>query len=280
MQLKKDELNEDYREFKATQPDSNVELFIHFLHGDNSVIQDSFRWATSISDKYAKILIAQDDVIKQIPKWQSENQEINLKRYGGRDEGIRLSLRYETYLNCVYSFCETLSEIVTGFYPKVNLPRKFNDQKKRFLKEEIDPEYSKILQQTDWYNEVHAIRSEATHFLSGITIISQENVPGYFNDPKSTRQGSKQKISIDSVESHIQSISNGLNTFRIQFGDHFLPKLDHNARITQLCMQKKSTGQTFFKTISLKEYLNGEAGQCITTDIECPKREYCKANSK
>lgn len=61
---------------------SNIRLFLDFLQVIEPPIPDSVRWSMSIKDKTFKMHIAFEDVLRQIPIWQADNEEMKKKGYG------------------------------------------------------------------------------------------------------------------------------------------------------------------------------------------------------
>jgi len=255
---------------------SNFQIFALYLQTMEPQFPDAIRWSMTIRDKIFKMHVAYEDVLKQIPIWNSDNKEMEKRGFGDSKEGVILALRYETFLNSVYSLCESLARVTVGFYPE--LSQGFRKQRKELLskKEQVDPQYASIIKSTKWYEEVHSIRSEATHFLSGFTTISKNGEPGYFNKPKGSREGVPFKISVDSVEKHINEIYRSVDNFLQQFGDHFIQKLDPNKRIGNICMKdgKQYVGA---RGQSLYEFINKQPGICVTPKYECPLRNNCQA---
>ncbi len=256
----------------------NIRLFLDFLQVIEPPIPDSFRWSMSIKDKTYKMQIAYEDVLRQIPIWQADNEEMKEKGYGSTKEGVILALRYETFLNSIYSLCESLACLVAAIYLKENLSPHFSKQKKAFLAQKrlVDTEYASILDSLTWYDEVNAIRGEATHFLSGFTTISKDGEPGYFNEPKGDRQRTPQKISLGSVEKHIQEIFRQVDIFLLRFGDHFIQKIDPNKRMPNMCMLD-GKGYVGFRERSINEIINQRPGICHTPLYQCPVRQSCEA---
>ncbi|MDD4138344.1 MAG: hypothetical protein PHT99_10725 [Methanoregula sp.] len=195
---------------------SNFRLFLDFLQVMDPPIPDACRWSWALNLKIIKMHTAYEDIHQQIPVWCADHAEQQKKGFGTTKEGNILALRYETYLHTVYSLCESLSRITACFYPK--LSRGFREQKNELLnnKRAVDPQYAIILESASWYDEVHASRSEATHFLSGFITISKNGEPGYFNTPKGTRKEGAQKISKDSIEKHILELHPKFATERIR----------------------------------------------------------------
>ncbi len=257
---------------------SNFQLFLDFLQAAKFPIPDAFRWSMSIRDKIFKMNIAYEEVLRQIPVWYDDHEEMGKTGLGSTKEGVILALRYETFLNSIYSLCEGLSCLVMEIYPKAKLSPHFNKQKKAFLsqKRHIDPPYADILGNVDWYDEVNAIRGEATHFLSGFITISKNGEAGYFNKPKGSRIGSPQEISKDSIEKHILEIYQNLDKFLLDFGNHFIKEVDPNKRIPKICLLN-GDGYVGARERSLNEIMHKHPRICHTPLYQCPIRQYCQA---
>jgi hypothetical protein len=237
---------------------------------------DAYQWSMAIGRKSLKMHFAYEDVFRQIPIWSADNEEMHKKGIGSSKEGIILALRYETFLDSVYSLCESLSRVTACFYPQ--LSHGFRKQKNELLdqKRPIDLQYAKILESVTWYDEVHAIRSEATHFLSGFITISKNGEPGYFNTPKSVRKGTLPKISKDSIEKHLLEIYQNIDVFLTQFGDHFIQKIDKNKKIVRICLLN---GEKYMgaRELSLNDIIGKKPGICHLPLYQCPIRNSCEA---
>ena len=255
---------------------SNFDLFLDFFQVTGPNVIDAYQWSVALRLKVVKMHTAYEDVLRQIPIWQADNEQMQKTGFGSSKEGNILALRYETFLHSVYSLCETLSRITVRFYP--TLSHGFREQKNELLgkKNSVDPQYAKILETVVWFDEVHAIRSEATHFLSGFITISKNGEPGYFNTPKNKREGSLQEISKESIEKHISEIYQNVATFLTQFGDHFIQKIDSNKKIVKPCLlnDEKFMGAREF---TLNDVKNKKPGMCHMPLYQCPIRHSCEA---
>lgn len=269
--------NEEVMVFHYGLFESPFRRFLFFFGGSSQRSIETFELAFSVSGKVTKMEIAFQDIFLQLPNWQEEKKTVEEQGISGDIESVRLALRYETYLNSIYSLCEILAKIVLIFYPKENLPHGFSDQKKRFTKRLTDDPYAKILTTIDWYDEVHAFRSEATHFLSGFITHDKDDNPGYFNRALSKRDGIPQEASKDNLVEHVTELNQKIDEFLEAFGELFFQSIDQNAKRTVFCLRRMKTGQVFIKTISLSDVLQGGEGTCSSPDVDCPLRERCAA---
>lgn len=263
---------------------TNFELFLKFMAND-SRIQDGYRWSQSIKDKLESVTLRYNEVLEQIKHCSDDTDRMKkeLDEIGYTNSGIecpKLAYMYEDFLNSIYALCENISKIVAFLYPKKNLPQGFHDQKKRFLNRDIDIEYSEILKQSTWYDEVQSLRSESIHFLSGVVMTTNSYELGYSNIPKSRRDGTPNEIKIESIKDHIDVIYKNVGEFLILFGNHFINILDQESRAAFPCMRTPS-GLMCVEERSLSECLNNLPGRCVTTKVDCSLRDSCQAkNSK
>jgi hypothetical protein len=243
-----------------------LRLFLKFLKGDDRV-PDAFDWSLSIQNKISVMQILYKEVIDQLPKCFDELKEIKQKGFGSGIESTKLAVKYEVFLNSIYALCENLSRL------------SFREQKARFLEDlNVDSVYSEMLKTTSWYDEVRAIRTEATHYLSGFITISSPTELGYCNVPKSKRKRTPKAISINDIEKHIEGIYNNVLEFLSFFGNHFITVINQDVSVVLPCLVV--SGLIGAKKISLKEYLNDESGVCYTPKLDCPAKDSCKARKK
>ncbi len=233
-------MDEDYIILHKQDPSlPKINLVLLFMKGD-SRIPGAFNWSLSIDAKIKAMDISFKEVLEQIPCCFEELNEMNKKGYGEGLELKKLALKYETFLNSIYSLCENLSRIVAYLYRDKNLPEGFFEQKHKFLKQDFDQDYTNILKNTNWYDEAHSIRSEATHYLSGLITISSATELGYLNKPKSKRKGVPNNISIDDIKTHVRYIYDNVFVFLFAFGDHFIKIINQDSGIALLCLRTSS----------------------------------------
>lgn len=254
------------------------DLLIKFLSTSEPSISNVYHFALSIRNKYVAVLLSYDEVLKQIKKWNEETEETKREGFSNGVQGILLAIKYEIYLNSIYSLCENLSLLVTNFYHKKGLSNKFDKQKEQFSndKKSLDEAYSKILEKTDWYEEVHSIRSEATHFLTGLIFISDSN-EAYYSSKKTynTRKGAPKEINIESIETQVKNIQKDLELFLNEYSKHFIEnKFNKNIPVGELCV-RTDEGRTGFRSITLDDYLNKRSRKCAALDFNCPHKEKC-----
>jgi hypothetical protein len=255
----------------------NYNLLLSFLKGDSRV-PDGMRWYFSIQSKLAAIEILRTDVLRQIPKCLAEEKGIREKGYGDGIEARILAIKYEVFLNSIYALCENLGYVAWCLLDK-RVPRHFNDQKKLAKVDKLlDPSYGKLLSASSWYDEIHLMRSESTHYLSGFITYTNETQVGYYNLPKSEKGTPVSKIQIENIEEHVNHLFADLLIFLVAFGNYFITIIKSEFRVSQVCLYYN--GLIGAKMISLREFLNDEPGECQTPAFDCPQKNSCKARKK
>jgi len=254
--------------------------FLHFARGDRRIAHAS-DYLDSISKKKAVVNLCFQELSNCLPGYKEEYEVLQKEGYVNGIGRLMVVVKYETFLNSIYFLMETIAKLVCLIYPKKSLPRRFYDQKDKFLKDKtVDPTYSAILEKMHWDDEVRAIRAEATHYLSGLAVSYEPSVPGYFNKPKSGRKGTpNSNIEIKDVISHSETIMKNLDSYLESFGSHFLKVIDRDVLVFQLCGITYG-GNIAGKILSYNEKINGDPGICLTTDFDCPKADDCIARKK
>ncbi len=240
------------------------------------------KWAGSLLDKFNAVSILRNEVLYQIPRWKCEIEQVKESGFGSGIQRVILLVKYETFLNSIYSLCENISFLVKELYLKANLSPKFHTQKMNQLEKikEFDDYYSTMLSATDWYDEVHSIRSEATHFLSGFIFISDSGSPGYFNDAHyNKRKGHSESITdIEDIEKHVVEIYNKVYSFVMGISKHFMElRCNKNKPIGELCL---FGGRSGVRTMTLNDYLLKNPLRCEALDFVCPVEKLCNASNK
>lgn len=217
---------------KSKEDLRNFDILLAFLKGDPRV-PDGIRWYFSISNKLTAIEILRKDVLEQIPKCLAEQRSIEEKGYGQGTEALILGIKYEVFLNSIYALCENLGYVAHCLLNR-KLPEHFHKQKKKLLKTEgLEPTYSKILAKTTWYDEIHTMRTQSTHYLSGLITFSSVTAVGYFNMPKVEGGTPPSEIHIQNVEEHVNQIFADVLSFLSSFGNYFIGLINQENRVAR-----------------------------------------------
>jgi len=240
-------------------------------------------WARSLRDKFNAVSILYNEVLYQISMWKNEFEQIKEVGYGNTIQQTILLVKYETFLNSIYSFCENISYMVKELYPKANLSPKFNNQKTNNLEKlrEFDDYYAKMLESADWYDEVHSMRSECIHYLSGFIFISAIEEPGYLiSKPYSDRKGHAEKIEVDNIEKHIREMCNSVYSFVNELSKHFIElRCNKSTPVGTLCLYGGG-GLSGVRNMTLNDILQRNQPRCEALEFNCPVEEKCTAINK
>lgn len=259
-----------------TEIAKEFKILLSFVKGDKR-FAEHFRYLISITDKLKIIDLFYNHVLEQLSKADAETEELRKRGYSWGKESLRLKGYYEAYLNAIYSFFENISRFTKPFFNK-SLPENFYSQRKRFIEDPtLDEEYSSLMESLEWCDEIHNIRSESTHFLSGL-VTSNQNTQGYWNEPQSMREGTPQKIDIVSIKDHVENIQKSLLDFIDKYGKIFIEKIEGDAPIHQICQFQK--GLIGVRVITLNEFLKGHSGKCKDINFDCQKAKECPARKK
>ena len=244
-------------------------------------------WPMSIRDKIKAIFVLSQEVKTQYEKAIQEKNEIEKNGHGNSTESTLLLIRFETMLNAIYSLCDNLAFIGYKLHPGIK--RSFNEQWKKIRKSETyHPEYSKylnILKRADWYEILHDMRSESTHYLNGFVYhpptglgVLYKNMEHLDNTEKSDK-----KIDIENILEYTDSLLTKLDGFLEEYGKYHLENfIDEKYTIFRPCLIPNPEGKGFLaggRNITLSEYLKKQPGKCIN-NFECPNRECCPAYQK
>lgn len=261
---------------------TSFELFLKYIGTVEPEIPYADKWAQSLLDKFNAISILRNEVLYQIPIWKREIEQVKETGYSRMVQRIVLLVKYETFLNSIYNFCENFSYLVKELYPKANLPTKFHDQKTKHLDniKNFNSYYAEMLATADWYDEVHSMRSEATHFLSGSIFISDSESPGYLNYKRyNERKGhSKSNINKEDIEKHVVETYNKVYSFVMNASNIFIDqRCNKDEPIGELCLFGSLSG---VRTMTLNDYLLKKSPKCEALDFVCPVEEICNASNK
>jgi len=270
---------------RTIEPEIFTETVIHYNDPKKEDLKISYadKWAESLRDKFNAVSILCNEVLYQIPRWKNELEQAKERGYGNTIQQIILLVKYETFLNSIYSFCENIGYLIKELYPKANLNNHFNDQKTNKLEKikVFDEKYAKMLESSKWYDEAHSMRSEATHYLSGFIFISDMEEPGYLNDKVySKRKGHAEKIEVENIEKHVREMYNNLYAFINEFSRHFIElRCNKEKPVGSLCLYGGG-GLSGVRTMTLNDYFLRNPPRCEALEFNCPVEEKCNALNK
>ena len=267
--------------------DENLIIFFRFAKNPSGQQDLSHQWSehySSICNKWTAINLLRQEVIDQIPNWHKENEEIEARGYVSGFERTVLLIRYQTFLNIVYAICENLALLGCQFVP--NLSPSYNAQIKKgkmaYLKEKY-PQYAEVLEKNDWYEQMHIMRSESTHFFDGFVYINDIKKPGIlFQNLINRREGVKadSKIDIPDIEVHVNDLTAGIDNYIKNLCAYLFTFIQDDFEMQTFChLQKKGEiSLRIFgpKVMTFAEYCNGGSWRCKATTFPCVLRDVCQ----
>jgi hypothetical protein len=250
-------------------------------------IHRKYYWPMSIRDKINSIFVLSQEVNSQYEKALQAKNEMEEKGYGTSSESTLLLIRFETMLNAIYSLCDNLAFIGYKLHPGIK--RSFNEQWKKIRKSDTyHPEYAdylNILKRADWYEILHDMRSESTHYLNGFVYHSPTGLGILYKNMEhlDNTEESDKKIDIENILEYTNSLRAKLDGFLEEYGKYHLEHfIDEKHTIFHPCLIPNPDGKGFLaggRIISLSEYLGKQSGKCIK-NFECPNRTCCPAYEK
>lgn len=265
-------------------PDSNFSTFLQFYNSiENIDAILKIHLIESIKHRIGTIQFFEKELIDQIERAVKEKSESEKQGFGSRNEATILLIRFETFLNSIYSLCDNIAYLGQQIHPGIK--RGFNEQLKNYQRH-LDlysqyEDYLNIIKSCDWYEDLHTMRSESTHYL-----------PGFVYHPNNGKLGilyrnivvSKKRIEIEDISEYIHKIVKQVYKFLDNFGEYMVNKyLTDKSETAFFCMIQKTEpdGKVIFmpalRMVTYDEYKEKEVGRCVDKEVPCPNKEFCPA---
>ena len=139
---------------------------------------------------------------------------------------------------------------------------------------------SDIIDSISWYENLHTMRTEATHYLPGFVFHSENGLGILYRD----MEHSDKRIEIDNIQEYMVTLHREINIFLTKYGDYHLRNfLKEDHKTFHPCPIPHPNGEGYLaggRTITLKEYLQKKPGQCVGLDVPCQNRAKCPADPK
>ena len=206
-------------------------------------------------------------------------EEMEIKGFGSGIESELLLIKFETVLNSVYSLCDNLAFIGQTLHPGIK--RSFNDQRKNIEKHrDRYPEYLEyfdLIASADWYEKLHTMRSESTHYLPGIVY----HLPNGLGILYRNMEHSDERIEIENIRDYVVGLLVDINEFLDKYGKNHLKQFITETHTTfHPCLIPNPAGKGFLsggRVITFSEYKNKLPGHCVTRNVPCPNKKNCPA---
>lgn len=230
---------------------TNFRIFFNFgqnLQKSEKQVVEWGKLTDSIATKRNAVLLLGGEVINQIPNWLIEYAELEEKGHCSGVQSLILLIKYQTFLNAIYSICENYAYLASKFVPCLTR-RSYQKQLSKLSKIRQDcPEYAEILEKNSWYSQVHIMRSEATHFFDGFVYINNLKRPGIiFRDMLHRRDGVGPETAIDipDVEAHVNELLAGVDDYSKNLCTYLFAFIEDGFERWESCFMPNPEGQGF-----------------------------------
>jgi len=198
--------------------DSSFLTFLEFL--TNLKFDNNLNWRSSIRTKINSVSLLSDEVKFQYDKAMKAKEEMEVKGFGSGIESELLLIKFETMLNSVYSLCDNLAFISQKLHP--GIARSYNEQRKKIdTYRTIYPQYSEyfdLISNVIWYEKLHTMRTESTHYLPGFVYPSKNGVGILYRD----MEHSDERIEIENIRDYVVTLLAEINIFLENYGNYHL----------------------------------------------------------
>lgn len=260
--------------------DSQFQTFLEFLI--NLKFDNNYNWRSGLQTKINAVLLLSNEVKSQYDKAMKAKEEMEVKGFGSGLESELLLIKFETLLNSVYSLCDNLAFISYRLHPGIK--KMFNVQRKNIAKHRVNyPEYSEyldLIESATWYEKLHTMRSESTHYLPGFVYHSKNGLGILYRD----MEHSNERIEIENIQDYIVNLIAEINDYLERYGNYHLKRfIDEGHKIFYPCLIPHPEGKGFLaggRVITYSEYMKKLPGKCQFRDIPCPRKNICPAYSK
>ena len=269
--------------------DSSFLTFLEFFPNLDCFkeIQKKYNWRGSLQTKINAVAILSEEVKSQYDKALKAKEEMEIKGFGSGIESELLLIKFETMLNSVYSLCDNLAFVGQRLHPGV--ARFFNDQQKNSDKyRTLYPNYSEyleIIMSASWYENLHKMRTESTHFLPGFVFHSPNGLGIlYQNMEHLDKSNQNEKIEIENLRNYVVDLLVEINEFLEKYGRYHLKEfITENHTTFHPCLIPHPAGKGFLaggRVITFLEYKKKIPGKCQYRDVPCPQKNICPAYLK
>ncbi len=249
------------------------------IYQDTEDFRKKFDWKSSLRIKVNAVSHLSEEVKRQYEKALVARKEFDEKGFGRETEFILLLIKFETLLNSIYSLCDNLAFIGHKIHPKIK--RSFNDQRNRIESyRRLYPEYAEyldLIESADWYEKLHIMRTESTHYLPGFVFYSKDGLGILYQN----MEHSEERIEIENIRDYVVSLVDNLSKFLERYGNYLIEKfLKEDHKIFSPCWIPHANSNAFLsggRVITYSEYKNKRPGKCVSRDLPCPNKKTCPA---
>ena len=268
---------------------SKLQLFLTFIKADekysSQLMGKGFPFGkldfpllryTSSLDKRLQMLTMLLNYIHDL----NENSKSEMKKaqengYGTNEKGLILIIYYESFLNQIYSIMQNLAIInLFMFNANGSVSHKFSNQMNGINNIEegkvyLHPQYDKLIKEKmEWYQEVHQIRSNTTHFMVGMNVFEQSDneewIPQYMNFSISNRLPDFDFTIKRNILKDADFFYNSTIEILNQISEIYIERMEKDKTCAVTFIEKDGIE---FREISYNQFMSGEKGKLIQSTI-------------
>lgn len=226
------------------------------------------RYVFSLEDRLRMLTILRNNIHNLNEETKEEMKRTHEKGSGTNENGLILTVYYESFLNQIYNIMENLAKINLFMFDTNNNPSsKFSKQMSTIKKDNLNfhPDYDKIIkEEMDWYDEVHQIRSNANHFMVGMNVFGRSNdgewIPQYMNFNISDRSHDYDFIIKRNILGDTDFFYNSTIKLLNQMSEIYIERMEKDKACAVTLVENDGIE---FREISYNQFIAGEKGKMI-----------------
>ena len=269
---------------------SKLQLFLTFIKADKRCSQQFkeeqkrkgipggeldfllLEYIVSLENRLIMLTILQKDIHNLNEEAKEEMKRTQEKGSGANEKGLILTFYYESFLNQIYNIMENLAKINLFMFDAKNNPKHmFSDQMKKINNGELEfhPDYDKLIkEEMDWYKEVHQIRSNTNHYMTGMNVFGQaddgELIPQYVNFNISGRFSDNNFKNKRNILRDTEFFYNSTIKILNQISEIYIERMEKEKTCAVSFFEKDGIE---FREISYNQLIAGEKGKLIQSTI-------------
>jgi hypothetical protein len=230
------------------------------------------RYTFSLENRLRMLTILRNDIHNLNKKAKDEMKRTQEKGSGTNENGLILTVYYESFLNQIYNIMENLAKINLFMFDANNNPSPgFSKQMKAIKKGNLNfyPDYDKLIkEEMDWYMEVHQMRSNANHFMVGMNVFGRaddgEWIPQYMNFNISDRLSDNDFKIERNILRDTEFFYNSTIKILNQISEIYIERIEKDKACAVPFFEKDGIE---FREISYNQLIAGEKGKLIQSTI-------------
>jgi hypothetical protein len=261
-----------------------VDVFRHFHAGTHTFKPDTKKAISGIANHFQKALTLHQLSLKLLPNLSIDEEEIKNKGYTAATNAKEFSAVLEEVFTELYSSIDCTRKVIVSIYRRTRgLPdstrKLFQKVRSNLLGGDFPTELKQAIAESDWYDELLAIRDELTHSDIGNCWIDRETKLVTYMHTGINRDG--KPLIINDVMGRIQFLIESINKF-LGIVFHFLNSQLEFTTIDQLC--GIFFGRCYLRKLSLEPSIDLNSGICQShtwfdneVQFRCPLADSCGA---